>query len=62
MGTFNAMKLQIGQYHYGRHHKNIGIWVCTSVSENRVSSDFVKDVNSWEEAKEFVYRMNGWNK
>lgn len=62
MANFNSRNLKIGQYSYGRHYNCIGIWVCSEITENSSSHTFVKDVQTWEEAKEFVYRMNGWTK
>ena len=53
--------MKVGQYHYAKHHKNIGIWVCVLATENKTSHEFVKDVKTWDEAKEYVYKMNGWN-
>ena len=55
------MEMKVGQYHYAKHHKNIGIWVCVLATENKTSHEFVKDVKTWDEAKEYVYKMNGWN-
>ena len=51
---------KVGQYHYGRHRSQFGVWVCNFVTENASSSSFVADFNSREEARQFVWKMNGW--
>ncbi len=54
------MTLQVGTYHFGRHHRNWGIWVCTYVNNGVGSSSFVKDVYSFDDAVRETYRLNGW--
>ena len=51
---------KVGQYHYGRHRRFFGVWVCDSVSKNSASSSFVADFPTREEARLFVWEMNGW--
>lgn len=54
------MTLKVGTYHFGRHYRCWGIWVCDFVGERTTSSTFVKDVLTYEEAVREVYRLNGW--
>ena len=54
------MKAILGQYHYAPHRRNWGVWVWTSVTETGASGTFVKDFQSKEEAREYVWKMNGW--
>ncbi len=54
------MMATLGQYHYAPHRRNCGIWVWTSVTETGASGTFVKDFQSKEEAREYVWKMNGW--
>ena len=56
------MKIVKGQYHYAPHRTCWGVWVWTSVSENGATGSFVKDFSTKEEAREFVWIMNGWGK
>lgn len=53
------MKVQVGQYKFGRHRNSWGIWQYTMVSENGTMASFIKDVFSYEEAVREVYRLNG---
>ena len=54
------MKAVLGQYHYAPHRYSYGVWIWTEVNENSASGTFVKDFNSREEARVFVWKMNGW--
>ena len=56
------MKATLGQYHYAPHRRNWVVWVWETVSENGATGKFVKDFRSKEEAREFVWAMNGWGK
>ena len=52
---------KVGQYKFGRHRNNWGIWQYDMVAENGASSArFIKDVFTYEEAVREVYRLNGW--
>lgn len=51
---------KVGQYHYGRHRNMIGVWVYDQVSENFTSATFVCDFKTREEARAYVWKMNGW--
>lgn len=54
------MRVQVGQYKFGRHRNWWGIWQYDHVSEKGASATFIKDVRSYEEAVREVYRLNGW--
>ncbi len=53
---------KVGQYFYGRHRRNYGVWVYVSVSESAASGRFVDDFPTIEEARAFVWEKNGWGK
>lgn len=59
--VFNITNSKEGQYTYGRHYRGYGVWQ-TIVENGRKSGKFVKDFFSKEEARDFVYLMNGWTK
>ena len=56
------MKAVLGQYHYAPHRNWWGVWQWDSVTENGASATFIKDFRTKEEARAFVYEMNGWGK
>ena len=56
------MKAVLGQYHYAPHRCFWGVWQWTEVTENGASGTFIKDFRSKEEAREYVWQMNGWGK
>ena len=58
--TFDLSSCRIGQYFYGRHRNLWGVWQCTYRDDYRSGSTHIKDFPTWAEAKNFVYRMNGW--
>lgn len=55
------MRIAVGTYHFGRHRRAWGIWVCESNNNGITMSQFVKDVYSYEDAVRETYRLNGWN-
>lgn len=57
-----TMKAVLGQYHYAPHRSLWGVWVWTSVDERGAEGTFVKDFCSKEQAREYVWQMNGWGK
>lgn len=58
-----TMKAVLGQYHYAPHRSFWGVWQWTEVSDNGgACGTFIKDFRSREEAREFVWQMNGWGK
>ena len=56
------MKAILGQYHYAPHRNLWGVWVWDYVSETGATGTFVKDFHTKEEAREYVWEMNGWGK
>ena len=56
------MRATLGQYYYEPHRRSFGVWLWTSVSENGAYGTFVKDFCNIEEAREYVWQMNGWGK
>ena len=59
--------LKDGQYYYAPHRSQWGIWQWHSISDANApgmvaggSGTFVKDCPTKEEAREEVYRLNGW--
>ena len=54
------MKAILGQYYYAPHRRNFGVWQWDWVSEKGASGRFVKDFCTKEEAREYVWKMNGW--
>ena len=55
-----TMKAILGQYYYAPHRRSFGVWQWTEVSENGACGTFIKDFRSKEEAREYVWQMNGW--
>jgi hypothetical protein len=53
-------KPKVGQYRFGRHRNNWGIWQYDMVADGAASAIFIKDVFTYEEAVREVYRLNGW--
>ena len=53
-------KPKLGQYEYAPHYSGWGVWVVDSVTETGYSSSHVRDFKTKEEARNFVYEMNGW--
>lgn len=56
------MKAILGQYHYAPHRRSWGVWQYDWVSETGTSARFIKDFCTKEEAREYVWKMNGWGK
>ena len=56
------MKAVLGQYHYAPHRRSWGVWQYDWVSETGASARFIKDFCTKEEAREYVWKMNGWGK
>lgn len=58
------MKYKDGQYFYGPHRSQWGIWQYhdTKVSEqiSYGNGTFIKDLPTKEEARREVYKLNGW--
>ena len=58
------VQAKVGQYFYGRHRNSWGVWIWDYVSEDGTSSSgsFVGDFEYREEARAYVWAMNGWGK
>lgn len=54
------MTLKVGTYHFLRHRRAWGIFVCNFANNGCTASSFVKDVWSYEDAVRETYRLNGW--
>lgn len=54
---------KVGQYFYAPHRSCCGVWqVEYNDGKGNMSSRFVRDFAYREDAKSFVYQMNGWTK
>ena len=60
MAQNNIFNAKVGQYFYGRHRSHFGVWVYDFVSKTAASGNFVADFNTREEARAYVWKMNGW--
>jgi hypothetical protein len=56
------MIAELGKYYYAPHRNSWGVWQWDWVSETGASGTFIKDFFSKEEARKFVWEMNGWGK
>ena len=56
------IQAKVGQYFYGRHRSSFGVWVYDYVNNETGSSSgqFVADFKSREDARAYVWKMNGW--
>ena len=56
------MKMRkLGQFYFGRHYNNWGIWQVDWIGENgSYSGKHIKDVNSYEAALREIHLLNGW--
>jgi hypothetical protein len=59
-GDYSFLKPQLGQYYFSPHRNWWGVWQYTSVSATGACGSFVKDFRDIEEAREFVWKANGW--
>lgn len=48
-----------GQYYYLPHRRFWGVWVNHNLENGSSYGEFIKDFRTKEEAKAFVYEMNG---
>lgn len=52
---------KLGEYFFGRHYTQWGIWQVDSVSENGATSGrFVKNVMTYADAVRETWSLNGW--
>lgn len=49
-----------GQYYYAPHRSMWGIWRNENLGGGVETGTFIKDVPTKEEARNEVYRLNGW--
>ena len=57
-----TMKARLGQYYYAPLRNYWGVWQWTSVSETGAMGTKVTEFFDKEEAREYVWKMNGWGK
>ena len=51
-----------GKYFYAPHRSLWGIWKRDDPNESVGSGTFIKDCTTKEDARDEVYRLNGWKK
>lgn len=56
----NTLKAKVGQFFYAKHRSRYGVWVYDFVSDTAASGNHVADFSTREEARAFVWEMNGW--
>ena len=56
------MKAILGQYYYSPHYRYWRVYQWEMVDENGAMGKSIKDFHTKEEAREFVWQMNGWGK
>lgn len=54
------MKEKVGMYHYCRRFTAWAVYKCTEVNERGASFSKVASYATREEARNEVYRLNGW--
>lgn len=56
------MKPEVGKYKFGRHRNHWGIYRYVVVHDDGhgYQAEFIKDVDTYEEAVREMYRLNGW--
>lgn len=53
-------KQKVGQYHYSRRFTSWAVWKCIEVNERGASFSKVASFATRDEARNEVYRLNGW--
>ena len=56
------MKPELGKYYYSPIRNYYAVWQWTSVSATGAMGSKVKEFFDKEEAREYVWKMNGWGK
>lgn len=51
---------KVGQCFYAPHRSAFGVWTWNRIEEGFASGTFVMDFNTREEARNYVFAMNGW--
>lgn len=54
------MKMKDGQYYYARHRNLWGVWQWHNNANGSGDGTFYNDYPTKEEAREVVFRLNGW--
>ena len=54
------MKPELGKYYYAPLRNYYAVWQWTSVSETGAMGSKVKEFFDIEEAREYVWKKNGW--
>lgn len=49
-----------GEYFYRPHRKGWGVWKAGKVVNGIGGNEFISDFSTQIQARNFVYRMNGW--
>ena len=49
-----------GQYFYARHRNKWGVWKRGNTVNGVTQSQFISDFQTQTQAKDFVYKMNGY--
>ena len=49
-----------GQYYYARHRSMWGVWRAGKEINGFRDDDFIKDFVNKEDARKYVYQLNGW--
>lgn len=53
-------KLKDGQYYYAPHRRRWGVWQHHEQVDGVSTGIFIKDFPTKDEARDEVYRLNGW--
>lgn len=59
------MEIKEGQYYYRRHRNMWGVWKKGKDNEKTgtsINDSFIMDFKTEIQAKNFVYKCNGWHK
>lgn len=55
-------QLKEGQYYYAPHRRSWGVWKAGKTGKNGTRiDDFITDFSTQIQAKNFVYKANGWS-
>ena len=52
--------LKDGQLYYAPYRRRWGVWVNHASIGGTAFGEFVRDYDTKEEARQYVFRMNGW--
>lgn len=56
----DVSKLREGQYYFAKHRNMWGVWKKRKTVNGVEEGEFISDFSTQIQAKNFVYRMNGW--